>query len=118
VITGKCVVGGISRAADFAEELVDLVGEDTVVPQAAEEFVLAVFGAIEDADVGGDELGENFRQLPEFEKAGVRIFGEIAFGEHPEAEELLIVRLQMGEVAAQGRAGLHGSGRFRRVPRS
>ena len=31
VVASECVVGGISRAADFAEELVDLVREDAVV---------------------------------------------------------------------------------------
>lgn len=118
VVAGERVVGGIPGAADFAEELVDLVGEDAVVSQAAEKFVLAVVGAVKDADVGGDELGEDFGQLPEFQETGVWIFREIAFGQHPEAKKLLIVRLQMGEVAAQVGGGFHqriGAGRVSKM---
>ena len=110
VVARQRVVGGISRAADFAEELVDLVGEDAVVAQAAEEFELAVFRAIEDADVRRYELCEDFGQLPKFQETGIRIFGEIAFCEHPQSEELLIVELQMSEVAAQGSPRFHDGG--------
>ena len=85
------MVGGISRAADFAEELVDLVREDAVDAKATEEFVLAVFRPIQDTDVGCDPLGEDFRELPEFQEVGIWVVGEVAFCEHPEAEELLIV---------------------------
>jgi hypothetical protein len=45
------MVGGIPGAADFAEELVNLIWEDPVVAQSAKEFVLAVFWAVENADV-------------------------------------------------------------------
>ena len=105
------VVGGISRAADFAEQLVDLVWEDSVVPQATKEFELAVFRLVQNADVGSNKLGNDFRQLPELQETGIRIVCEVTFRKHPKTKELLIVRAQMGEVAAQGRPGLHRLGK-------
>jgi hypothetical protein len=93
VIAGERVVGGISRAADFAEELVNFVGENAVVAQATEEFVLTIFWPIQDTDVGCDKLGEDFRELPQLEETGVWIVGEIAFCKHPKVEKLLVVEL-------------------------
>jgi hypothetical protein len=101
--------GGISRAADFAEELVNFVREDAVVSQAGQEFVLSILTA-KNADVGCHNLGNQLGQLPQLEEAAIRVVGEIAFCEHPQSEELLIVELQMSEVAAQGSPGFHDGG--------
>jgi hypothetical protein len=109
MVARERVVGGVPRSSDLAEELVDFHGEDAVVAEPQEEFVLTILRAVEDADIGGDELGEELGELAELEKAGVRILGEIPFRQHAETQELLIVRLQMGEVAAEPRSGRHRS---------
>ncbi len=48
--------------------------------------------------------------MTELEEAGIWIFGELALRQHPEAQELLIVLLQMGEIAGEFRAWHRGSG--------
>lgn len=78
VIAGERVAGGIATAADLAEELVDFVGEDAVIAEAAQELVLAVLWPVQESDAGGNQLGEPLGQLPQLEKAGIRIIGKIA----------------------------------------
>jgi hypothetical protein len=68
---------------------------------------LAFIRAVKNPDAGRHELGEELAELAEFEKAGVRIVREIPLRKHPEPQKLLIMRLQMGEVAAQEWARLH-----------
>jgi hypothetical protein len=105
VVAGEGVVRGIPGPSDLAEKLVDLVGENPVVAQPVEKIVLPFLRPFEDADVRSDHLGEDFAQLAELQQAGVRILREIPLGQHPETQQLLIVRLQMGEVAAEALGG-------------
>ena len=65
VISGEGVVCGIPTAADFVEELMDLPGDDAVVPESPEKFVLAFLRLIQDADAGGNELSEKLGELAE-----------------------------------------------------
>ena len=95
-LPGVLVVGGLVVGQLRGEGL-----------QLGAEFVGLVLRALEDADVRGDHLGEDFGELPELEEAGIRVLREVTLGQHPETQELPIVRLQMGEVAAEavGRFG-------------
>jgi hypothetical protein len=71
VVAGEGMVGGVAGAADLAEDLVNLGWEDAMVAEAEEEFVLAILRTVENADVRCGDLGEEFRELAEFEQAGV-----------------------------------------------
>jgi hypothetical protein len=104
---------GTGLDAEVSETLANLDRHDAVVARAVQEFVLPVVWAVENADVRCDELGEKFRELSELEKAGVWILRKIPLREHPKAQQLLIVRLQMGEVAAQAGTGFHWINQFR-----
>jgi hypothetical protein len=63
------MVGGIARAANLVEKLIDLPRKDAVITQAAQKFVLSLLGLLIDAYGGGDELGEHLRKLPQLKQA-------------------------------------------------
>ena len=79
-----------------------------MVPETGQEFVLAFTLPVQNPDAGRHELRQNLGQLPQFEDAGIGVLSEIAFRKHSEPQKLLIMRLQMSEIAAQALARLHG----------
>ena len=106
--------GGIAGAADLAKELVDLGWKNAVFPKAVQKLVLAFLHPIENPDIGRHDLCQDLGQLPQFQEAGIGIVRKIPLREHPKPQKLLIMRLQMREIAAQARTELHGIRRFER----
>jgi hypothetical protein len=94
--------------------LVDLGWKNAVVPEAAQKLVLAFLHPIENPDIGRHELCQDLGQLPQFQEAGIGIVRKIPLAKHSEPQKLIIMRLQMREIAAQAEAGLHGIRRFER----
>jgi hypothetical protein len=70
---------------------------------------------IQEPDSGSDQLRQEFRELPKLEKGCIRIVGKVSLGKHPEPQELLVVRLEMGEVAGEF-AGFHVGPTFTKSP--
>ena len=68
-------------------------------PETAKKLVLALVGLKIEAHIRRRALREHFGQLPQLQKAGVGIFRKVAFRQHADPKELLIVLLQMGEIA-------------------
>ena len=106
VVAAKTVIRVVARPADLREQRPDLSRNDALVLQTAKQVDLLFFGRCENPDVRRCELCEQFCQLTQLQKARIRIVCEVALGEHPEAHELLVVRLKMSEVRCL--AALHG----------
>jgi hypothetical protein len=98
MVPRQAVVGIVACLANLSKQRPNVAWNDALVLQSPDQIDLLLVGRREDSHVRRRELREQFRQLAELQKAGVRIVGKVALGEHPEAHELLIVRLEMSEV--------------------
>ena len=87
----RCVIPG---APDLAKDLIDFVGKNAGIPQAAEQLVLRFLGSQEEASAGGQQLGEHFCELAQLNQASVRVVGEVLFSQHAQAEQLFVVLTQ------------------------
>lgn len=62
MILGERMIGGIFGAAYFVEDLPHLSWENAPIPQAGQEFVLALVWPVQKSDVTGDRLGQHPRR--------------------------------------------------------
>ena len=106
------VAGGVAGAPHFTEELGDLARQNALILQAAQQIVLGLLGRLIQADLRRHELRQQLGELPQLEKRSVRVVGKVALRKHTQAQELLVVLLQVGEVAGEKRQLVH---RFVRV---
>ena len=72
-----------SRSPNLAKELCHLPREDALVLKAPEQLVLRLLHRHKQTHAGGRQLGQQFRELPKFQDAGVGIVREIAFRKFP-----------------------------------
>ena len=98
MVAAQAMVGIVACLANLSEQRPDFAWNDALVLQSPDQIDLHLVGRREDSHVRRRELREQFGQLSELQEAGVRIVGKVALGKHPEAHELLIVRLEMSEV--------------------
>lgn len=101
VIAGKHMIRRISCAPEFTEKLVNLVRQDTPVAQAVQQFILTLLRLLVEAHIRGRGLGKHLGKLTQLEQAGVRVFRKVTLGQHPDAQELLIMRAQLRKVTGQ-----------------
>src|SRR5262249_8348930 len=83
MVAGDGVTRGVTRASDFTEELYDLSREDPLILQSTKEVILRLVARGVETYLGGHELCEQLRELPQLQDRGVRIVGEVPFGKHP-----------------------------------
>lgn len=62
---------------------------------------------LEDPNPGRSGLGQTFCELPELEKARIRILREVPLGQHPEPQQLLVMFAQGSKIAGKTRGGWH-----------
>jgi hypothetical protein len=96
------VVRIVSRDSHLGEKLVDLAGQDALVPQTSEQLKLPLVRPVKHPHETCDHLREQFRKLAKLKQAGIGVVREVSLGQHAHAKELLIVLLEMGEIAEQG----------------
>ena len=79
----------------------DFAGEDALILEPTEEIELRFFGIRIEPDLRGHELREQLGELPELQKSGIGILGEIPLGEHAKADELVVMGLEMREIGTR-----------------
>ena len=109
VIALQCMIGVIARDPHLGEELIHLIRQDAVLTKSLKQVVLTFLLSRFDAHAGCEHHRQRLGQLAEFQQARIWVIGEVALSEHPQAQQLLIVLAQMGEIADQvGRSGHEG----------
>jgi len=102
VISDQRVAGGVACPPDFTEELGNLARKDTLILQSADKLILGLLRRHIGTDIRRDMLREQLGQLAQLEQRGIRVLREIPFREQPQAQELLVVLRELGEVGLDG----------------
>ena len=85
VVALQAMVGRVAADADLIEHLPDFFGQHAFTLQAADQLVLAFFGAGVKAGAGRQRLGQELGELAQLEQAGVGVFGKVALGQGAQA---------------------------------
>jgi hypothetical protein len=99
---------GVAGDAQVVEEASHFPLDQPLRLQASVQGQLGFLDAGEDPKARGHLLGQPLPQLPQLDQRRIGILREIAFRQQPQAEQLLVVAAQLGEV------GGHCCGWFRR----
>jgi hypothetical protein len=94
MIAGKIMAGGIPRATYLTKYLIHLSRQDAAIQQASQQLKLRFFRRNVKAGSGCEELCQGFCKLTYLEQAGIRVIGEVFFGEHAQTKQLLVVLAQ------------------------
>jgi hypothetical protein len=95
------MAGGVPGSPDLPEELRDLGGQDALVLKPPNQIVLGLARRLIFADIGRDVLREQLGELSQLEERGVGVIREIAFRQHAETQELLVMRFELGEIGPE-----------------
>jgi hypothetical protein len=106
VISPALMNGGVADAAEIVKERALRCPDDVPFREAIDELLLALGGALEEADLGGGALGEDFAELAELEEGDGGIAGEVRLGLGRKRDEAGVVVREVGEVGGGG--GVHG----------
>lgn len=101
VVALQAMGRGVAAAPDLVEELGDLARNQSVVTQPPQQVELGLGGGFVQADLGRDHLTQELRELAELDQRGVGILREVPLCQQPQAQELVIVLPQVGEVTAE-----------------
>ena len=108
VVALQAMGRGVAAAPDLVEELGDLARDQAAVTQPAQQVELGLGGGFVQADLGRDHLTKELRELAELDQRGVGVLREVPLCQQPQAQELVIVFPEVGEVAAKRLGRGHG----------
>ena len=103
---------GVAGDAQVVEKASHFPFDQPLRLQASDQGQLGFLDAGEDPKARGHLLGQPLPQLPQLDQRRIGILREIAFRQQPQAEQLLVVAAQLGEVGGHccGWFGRYGGG--------
>ena len=109
MVSYQGMVRRIACATNLTEELRDFTRKHAVALKAAQEFVLILLRGTRKPRLGSDQLRQQLGKLTQFQQRGIWVVAEVALRQHPQAQKLGIMLIQMGEVSLQDWVGCrHG----------
>jgi hypothetical protein len=91
MIVGLSVSCSIARNAELMEQLTYLSGDNAVEFKMPQQISLWFLRRRQKAGFRGRQLREEFTELTELDKTGIRVFFEIAFSQRTKPHELCIM---------------------------
>lgn len=98
MVTPQRMIGRIAYTSNLVEKPPDLEWDNSMILQPMQKVVLGLRMRRALPDGRCDELGKKLAKLAHLEQSAIGIFSKVILCQHPQADELLVVNLKMGEV--------------------